>query len=104
MHGSPLMAWARVLAWGGLAVPVPRGLARAETFPGLDACESEIEAQPRSVEAYQCLLPYVFTGKERVLRFVDARLLRAPSDPRAGIYSLILHYLAGDAWKEEDYD
>ena len=45
----------------------------------------------------------MFTKKERVLGFVDARLRRSPSDPRAGLYSLILHYLAGDAWRGEAY-
>src|SRR5215475_12016292 len=104
MHGSPRRPWAAVFAWGILAVTVPRGLARAETLPALGACESAIESQPRSLEVYQCLLPYVFTRKEHVLGFVDARLRRFPSDPQAGLYSLILHYLAGDAWRGEAYD
>ncbi|HET9155130.1 MAG TPA: hypothetical protein VFN91_00605, partial [Myxococcaceae bacterium] len=104
MHGSPHGASARVLAWGILALLVPPWPARAETLPAIAACEAAIDSSPRSVEAYQCLLPYVFTRKERVLGFVDARLRRSPSDPHAGLYSLILHYLAGDAWQSEAYD
>src|SRR5215472_8433183 len=104
MHDSPRKAWARVLAWGILAVAVPRGLARAETLPAIAACESAIASRPESLEAYQCLLPYVFTRKERVLGFIDVRLRRFPTDPRAGLYGLILHYLAGDAWEGEAYD
>src|SRR5262249_56169289 len=104
MHGSPRTAWARVLAWGVLALTVPREVARAETLPGIAACESALASGPRSLEAYRCLLPYVFTSKERVLGFIDAQVRRDPSDPRARLHSLILHYLAGDAWQEEAYD
>src|SRR5215469_13496165 len=104
MHDSPRAAWVRVLAWGVLAATVPRGPVRAETLPRIGACESGVEAHPRSLEAYQCLLPYVFTSKERVLRFVDGRVRRDPSDPRARVHSLLLHYLAGDAWQSEAYD
>jgi hypothetical protein len=104
MHDSPRTAWARVLAWGILAVVIPRGPVRAETLPAVAACESAIDSRPASLEVYQCLLPYVFTRKERVLGFIDARLRRFPSDPRAGVHALILHYLAGDAWEGEAYD
>ena len=46
----------------------------------------------------------MFTRKERVLGFIDARLRRSPSHPQAGLYSLLLHYLAGDAWQGDAYD
>ncbi|HZW91029.1 MAG TPA: CHAT domain-containing protein [Myxococcaceae bacterium] len=104
MHDSPRTAWVRVVAWGVLVATVPRGPARAETLPGIAECESAVEAHPRSLEAYQCLLPHVFTSKDRVLRFIDARVRRDSSNPRARLHGLILHYLAGDAWKEEGYD
>src|SRR5262249_24097481 len=90
---------AAFLVWALLAGP-----AAAEGPPTLAHWESSIREQPQVVQGYECLLAHRMTEQQEVLRFLDERLRRDPTDPRPLLFRTVVHYLAGDPVDDRDFE
>jgi len=81
--------------WGTVLVQVGPNPAVADAPRPLSRCRALIQADPRSLEGYACLLPNGGTHRKEVLALLEERLRRDPADPRPRLYRALIRELAG---------
>ena len=88
------------------ALAASGGLCRAATLLPLRSvaeCEAMVRSEPRSLEAYACLLAHRGTEAAEVRRFLAERLRRDPEDPRPRLYLSLIRSLAHEGVDEQEW-
>ena len=104
------MRWKRVRILVGLsawAFAAVGGVCRAAAplpLRPLAECKAMVLREPRSLDAYACLLPHRGTHGPEVRRFLEARLRRDPEDPRPRLYLSIIRSLVPEPVDEREWE
>jgi CHAT domain-containing protein len=69
----------------------------------LAVCKAQVEAEPRTLKGYICLMAHQGEGLGEVLRFLDTRMQSDPENPRPHLYAGVMRVLAGQAVDDREW-